>query len=455
MRYDIDRFEVAPGKPLALTLANPDDILHNLVLLRPRADQGQALAQRAWTLPKALEKQYVPEDDAILAATKLVQPRSEETLRLRAPEVPGDYPYVCTFPGHWMTMRGTMRVTSEERGLRKVRYAFYDGLVKRMPDFSGMKPDRTGTVAGGRLIDMAPFDGMGDFSVVFEGDLIVPHTGEYEFAQQSDGGSRVWVDGDLLIDRNRMYAGDKAAQVTAATVHLRRGTHRLRYEYYDFDKDEQVVLAWSGPGLPKTYLSRQRKIDVSEPVVLEVKDRARVDRVVLPNAPPKSLAVGLPGGTNFALHTETGRILYAWFGEYLDVAPDRVHRGGKACRALEERRAVDLRMSAELSRSVEFLGYSRADPAAPVFRYRMGDGLVEQRVEPDQKTPEALRVELRFPEGPPSVLTLSAEVPLQFADGADVTFAGNTYYLSGIAEGKLRFTVLASEPQATNDENER
>ena len=31
-------------------------------------------------------------------------------LRLSAPSNPGDYPFVCTFPGHWRTMNGVMHV---------------------------------------------------------------------------------------------------------------------------------------------------------------------------------------------------------------------------------------------------------------------------------------------------------------------------------------------------------
>jgi azurin len=33
------------------------------------------------------------------------------TLRFFAPDEPGDYPYICTFPGHWRVMKGVMKVT--------------------------------------------------------------------------------------------------------------------------------------------------------------------------------------------------------------------------------------------------------------------------------------------------------------------------------------------------------
>jgi azurin len=31
-------------------------------------------------------------------------------MRFEAPEKPGRYPYLCTFPGHWVVMKGVMIV---------------------------------------------------------------------------------------------------------------------------------------------------------------------------------------------------------------------------------------------------------------------------------------------------------------------------------------------------------
>ncbi len=31
-------------------------------------------------------------------------------LHITAPDAPGVYPYLCTFPGHWMVMRGELVV---------------------------------------------------------------------------------------------------------------------------------------------------------------------------------------------------------------------------------------------------------------------------------------------------------------------------------------------------------
>jgi azurin len=55
--------------------------------------------------------EYVPEDDAILAYTPMSKPGEKVEVVFTAPEETGEYGYVCTFPGHWATMQGTMRVT--------------------------------------------------------------------------------------------------------------------------------------------------------------------------------------------------------------------------------------------------------------------------------------------------------------------------------------------------------
>jgi len=43
-------------------------------------------------------------------ATRLVDPEGSESLVFTAPTEPGQYPYICTVPGHWRIMNGIMTV---------------------------------------------------------------------------------------------------------------------------------------------------------------------------------------------------------------------------------------------------------------------------------------------------------------------------------------------------------
>lgn len=118
MKYDLKTFEAEAGKPVEIVFENPDFMQHNLVITQPGALQtvGKA-ADKLASDPKGAEKQYVPDIPEVLFATKLVNPQQTVKLNFIAPEKPGDYPFVCTFPGHWSIMNGTMKVVKAKTAL--------------------------------------------------------------------------------------------------------------------------------------------------------------------------------------------------------------------------------------------------------------------------------------------------------------------------------------------------
>jgi putative heme-binding domain-containing protein len=114
MVYDRPRFYVEAGKPVVVVLENADIMPHNLVVCRPGAltDVGMA-ADVMGADPNAFKRQFVPNSPKVLHHTRLLQPQESERLRFVAPTTPGEYPYVCTFPGHWRVMYGTMHVVAK------------------------------------------------------------------------------------------------------------------------------------------------------------------------------------------------------------------------------------------------------------------------------------------------------------------------------------------------------
>jgi azurin len=101
---------VDAGAKVKLTFSNSDDMLHNLVIVKP-GDAVDKVAELSMQLGlKGEEMNYVPESDLILYHTGILQPETSETLYFTAPKEPGYYMYVCTFPGHAQVMRGTLMV---------------------------------------------------------------------------------------------------------------------------------------------------------------------------------------------------------------------------------------------------------------------------------------------------------------------------------------------------------
>ena len=112
MAFEQEAFTVHPGQTVRLTFTNTATnpaMSHNVVVLQQNAsvnDVGQAAMSAADT-------DYIPADfaDEIIAHTAMSAPGETVTVEFTAP-AEGDYVYICTFPGHYMMMQGTMRVVA-------------------------------------------------------------------------------------------------------------------------------------------------------------------------------------------------------------------------------------------------------------------------------------------------------------------------------------------------------
>lgn len=111
MKYDTESFTVNAGETVQITFKNPDFMQHNLLIIKPGTlESVGAAADELASDPKGGEMGYIPNISEVLFKTKLVDPNETVTLTFTAPSAAGDYPYVCTFPGHWRLMNGVMKV---------------------------------------------------------------------------------------------------------------------------------------------------------------------------------------------------------------------------------------------------------------------------------------------------------------------------------------------------------
>ncbi len=119
MKYKQTEFTVAPGETVKLVFENTatsPSMQHNVVILTSNEEGlfqkiGSAGTQAGST------NDYVPQKESlqekILAHTAMSKPGETVEVTFTAPEDPGEHGYVCTFPGHWATMQGTMYVKED------------------------------------------------------------------------------------------------------------------------------------------------------------------------------------------------------------------------------------------------------------------------------------------------------------------------------------------------------
>jgi len=109
LKFDQTSFEVKAGSRVKLEFNNPTDMLHNLLIVQPGA--LEKVAREALNMGlDGPQQEYVPAIEEVLFYTSLLEVEDSEAIYFTAPEQPADYPYVCTFPGHWQTMQGIMKV---------------------------------------------------------------------------------------------------------------------------------------------------------------------------------------------------------------------------------------------------------------------------------------------------------------------------------------------------------
>ncbi|MEZ2445788.1 plastocyanin/azurin family copper-binding protein [Chitinophaga sp. RCC_12] len=112
LKFDPAEVQVPAGSKVKLVFNNNDDMLHNLVIVKP--GKGDVVGKLAMDMGlNGSQLAYVPRSADVLFNTCLLQPETSQGIYFIAPATPGNYPYVCTFPGHYTVMKGILKVVKK------------------------------------------------------------------------------------------------------------------------------------------------------------------------------------------------------------------------------------------------------------------------------------------------------------------------------------------------------
>lgn len=110
MLFDKDEIRVTHNQPVRIILINEatmDVMKHNVLIVNEGASQDVGMAAIA-----EAENDYIPDVPEVLFASALAEPGETIEFEFMPPE-PGTYEFVCTYPGHFTTMRGLFIVEEE------------------------------------------------------------------------------------------------------------------------------------------------------------------------------------------------------------------------------------------------------------------------------------------------------------------------------------------------------
>jgi hypothetical protein len=89
------------------------------------------------------------------------------------------------------------------------------------------------------------------WSARWTADLNVLFTDTYIFSVNSEGGTRLWIDGEQVIN---MWVSWVPTRYASLPMDLESGIHSLRLEFADFDRNAQQQLYWSAPSVAEQII---------------------------------------------------------------------------------------------------------------------------------------------------------------------------------------------------------
>ena len=152
---------------------------------------------------------------------------------------------VCGLQGDDILCWNSSGIVEQQNLQSGLEASYYDVRWTEMQDFSLYTPYSSELYLDD-IADESGWDevfgsGLTDYvAVLFEGYLYIESDGTYMFQLESDDGSMLYIDDELVIDNDGMHG---KVQVEGG-LSLSEGYHKLRVEYFDAHSEGYMAFRW-------------------------------------------------------------------------------------------------------------------------------------------------------------------------------------------------------------------
>jgi len=131
-------------------------------------------------------------------------------------------------------------------------YSYYEGDFTSVPNFKELKLIEKGSTMV--LDPQKVAQRIDHYAVQYRGFISVPKTGAYKFYIESDDGSKLFLDDELVIDNIGFNDTTKGIPTRTGMIALKKGFHPIRIEYFQDVAREELELQYSGPGVERSRM---------------------------------------------------------------------------------------------------------------------------------------------------------------------------------------------------------
>ncbi len=147
--------------------------------------------------------------------------------------------------GHTLMINPTVEKVPEPPTF--ISYEYYEGVYNSLPDFDGLTPVATGETSAFSLSEAQVND---NFAFRYTATLSLTAEGAYTFFTNSDDGSQLSINGELVVDNDGLHG----AREEQGTVNLAAGTHEIVVTYFEKGGNSSLSVQMQGPFITKQSL---------------------------------------------------------------------------------------------------------------------------------------------------------------------------------------------------------
>jgi hypothetical protein len=130
-----------------------------------------------------------------------------------------------------------------------IDYEYYEVTgLSILPDFDALTPVATGSAS---TFDISLRQRDDDFAFRFTGFIEIPQGGSWTFYTSSDDGSRLYINGALVVDNDGLHAN----QERSGTINLSAGYYPITVTMFERGGQQVLSASWEGPGIAKQLIS--------------------------------------------------------------------------------------------------------------------------------------------------------------------------------------------------------
>jgi mono/diheme cytochrome c family protein len=165
-----------------------------------------------------------------------------------------------------------------------LQYAYYEGEWEKLPKFETLTPVATGEAEN---FDLTPARRKNHFALRFEGTIELPQAGDYLFLIGSDDGSRLLIDGKVVVVTDGIHPFEQKRKKQPMIA----GPHSVVVEYFENEGEEALQVDFEGPGMTQQPLAREAADFAREAIRFRQAARCVLDRQGQSGKGPRVLCV--------------------------------------------------------------------------------------------------------------------------------------------------------------------